>query len=420
MTMKRLLSVLLPALVTVALLELALPLYYKVFFKCTPEQYLERLSENSFQIDLGKLGEGEQVKQLAGWMESEVIHPYAGYVRNLNEQFIKNYGFDTDFFPIQKRGQDTFIVAVFGGSVAMHMHHALQDSFSRYFSEHKISKKVILVNLALGGYKQPQQLMILNYMLSLGSEFDVVINLDGFNEVSLSAEENYKNGVNPFYPRLWSSRMKRLLDPESMGMLTAIASIKNKAKSDLLAYANGFARKSNILTVYYIVKIQRMISEMSRYLEAMNNKASQEKFEYNGPAVHYNNVESLLEDVAGVWVRSSRQMAALCSSVKSEYFHFLQANQYDPGSKTMTEEEKTIAFDSHQPYRPWAEQGYPVLRRYGRMLRDGGVRFYDESMIFQQMAEPAYSDTCCHYNPAGNAIFADEIVNKVTQELHIQ
>ena len=34
------------------------------------------------------------------------------------------------------------------------------------------------------GYKQPQQLMAYNYLLSLGAEFDAVINIDGYNVIT--------------------------------------------------------------------------------------------------------------------------------------------------------------------------------------------------------------------------------------------
>jgi len=35
------------------------------------------------------------------------------------------------------------------------------------------------------GYKQPQQLLVLSYFLSIGQPFDMVMNIDGFNEVAL-------------------------------------------------------------------------------------------------------------------------------------------------------------------------------------------------------------------------------------------
>ncbi len=39
---------------------------------------------------------------------------------------------------------------------------------------------------ANGAHKQPQQLLILNYFLSIGQPLDMVINVDGFNEMAVS------------------------------------------------------------------------------------------------------------------------------------------------------------------------------------------------------------------------------------------
>ena len=61
------------------------------------------------------------------------------------------------------------------------------------------------VRLAGDGYKQPQQLMTLIYMLSLGAEFDVLINLDGQNEAVLPKIDNIPFGLNSAFPGDWAS-----------------------------------------------------------------------------------------------------------------------------------------------------------------------------------------------------------------------
>ena len=61
-------------------------------------------------------------------------------------------------------------------------------------------KSFRFVRLAIDGNKQPQQLMTLNYLLTLGAEFDIVINLDGVNEASLPGMDNVPYG--PAEPRL--------------------------------------------------------------------------------------------------------------------------------------------------------------------------------------------------------------------------
>jgi hypothetical protein len=54
------------------------------------------------------------------------------------------------------------------------------------------------------GWKQPQQPLALSYFLSLGAKYDVVMNLDGFNELALPFLNNLRAGVYPFFPRLWN------------------------------------------------------------------------------------------------------------------------------------------------------------------------------------------------------------------------
>jgi hypothetical protein len=44
-------------------------------------------------------------------------------------------------------------------------------------------KEIVLLNFGSGGFRQPQQLLILTYFFLIGQRLDLVINLDGFNEV---------------------------------------------------------------------------------------------------------------------------------------------------------------------------------------------------------------------------------------------
>ena len=48
-------------------------------------------------------------------------------------------------------------------------------------------------------------------LLALGAQFDVVVNLDGFNEID-GAKDNLQDGVNPFYPYTWNLHARQALD----------------------------------------------------------------------------------------------------------------------------------------------------------------------------------------------------------------
>ena len=46
-----------------------------------------------------------------------------------------------------------------------------------------------ICNFGSGGYKQPQQLAALSEALLLGVPLDVVVNIDGYNEVALGKSD---------------------------------------------------------------------------------------------------------------------------------------------------------------------------------------------------------------------------------------
>ena len=127
------------------------------------------------------------------------IHPYVGYVETppkalggdsngrLHAYDVTPYGYADTASPIQTRAPDRLIIAVTGGSVAwsFHMHGTARLKALLQNAPALADKEIVFVNLAVSGYKQPQQLMTLNYMLILGAQFDIVINIDGFNEAAL-------------------------------------------------------------------------------------------------------------------------------------------------------------------------------------------------------------------------------------------
>ena len=60
-----------------------------------------------------------------------------------------------------------------------------RDVFIQELKSHPrfANQEIVLLNTAVGGYKQPQPLMVVSYLLALGAHFDAVINIDGFNDV---------------------------------------------------------------------------------------------------------------------------------------------------------------------------------------------------------------------------------------------
>ena len=95
---------------------------------------------------------------------------------------------------------------------------------SQYFKDKKIS----VVRVALGGYKQPQQLIALNYLLTLGAHFDIVVNIDGFNDIVIPVTSNLSKGVFPFFPSHWYHRVKNVPDNNILNIMGRINYLRDK------------------------------------------------------------------------------------------------------------------------------------------------------------------------------------------------
>ncbi len=65
-----------------------------------------------------------------------------------------------------KKGNNEFVIAVVGGSVADIFANKVEEFLNQYLRKSfGFDKKLVLVNLATGGYKQPQQLFHVQYAL---------------------------------------------------------------------------------------------------------------------------------------------------------------------------------------------------------------------------------------------------------------
>ena len=110
-----------------------------------------------------------------------------------------------------------------------------------------------------------------------------------------------------------------------------------------------------------------------------------------------------------IWANASSALSGLCRGKGIRYYHFLQPNQYVPGSKPMGDDEKRVAFNADHPYRRAVETGYPLLIQKGRDLEKEGVPYFDLTQIFAGHPEALYNDDCCHFNQAGIDLMSQSI-----------
>ncbi len=355
----------------------------------------------------------------------EIIHPYTGYIYNPDSNSddmtkyhgfpISDYGFLDDKSPILKKNRDRIIIGITGGSVAYWFSVLGQDSLRNSLMEHPLfsNKDIVFIRLALGGYKQPQQVLLLSYLLTLGAEFDIIINIDGFNEVALPPSENLPKNVNPFYPRNWYMRVSDVLEGEMRYTVERIHSLRKRRRL-IAGIFNSFPLRYSISLNLVWSYINRMSTReiYENQLILSEYTAEESTYMITGPSFQYTDNNDLYSRLAEIWYNASIQLYRICSSNNIAYFHFLQPNQYTE-DKTLSPEEQKSAYDENHPYRTGVIQGYPFLRDNGKKLRDNNICFHDLTEIFSDIEDTIYIDACCHYNEIGNRIIAEEIASAV-------
>lgn len=357
----------------------------------------------------------------------EVVHPFLGFV--LDPTF-RRPARTPEGLPIPRVSRDGFMpvpatagpadgrelrVALVGGSMAQLVGIWGSEELARGLAKAPrfAGRRVIVETFALGGCKQPQQLLTLCYLSSLGRRFDIVINLDGFNELALS-RFNVQDGTFPFYPRAWRFRTSALAAPRTLRVVGARELLDRRRRALAARLLRSPWRHSALVSSLWLVRDRRLGSEIAATDERLRRVAlrTQRNYLAEGP-VYRGGLSGLLPATAELWARSSRQMDALCRGIGCEYWHFLQPNQYDHGSKRLAPAERKLM---RHPFRDTATviaEGYPLLAAAGAQLRSEGVRFTDLRRIFARHSEPLYVDDCCHVSADGDRLIAQEIARRI-------
>lgn len=370
----------------------------------------------------------ERIGQLlpGGKFVEEVIHPFLGFATAPSTDALAGpLSLDSLGFPgggplVRERRPDTVVMAIFGGSVAYYF--ARGGGAERIFDGLQslpefAGKRLVVLDAANIGYKQPQALMSLAYLESLGAALDVVILLDGFNEVNAAPTELIPAGVFPFYPGRWHQRVARL--DTATGMRSLIGEIAYRTEQRSVWAARCARVPSYTVTLLWSLydrHLERTIEARRRALQA-SKLAETLDYAATGPPWPPHTPPQLFAELADVWMESSAAMRALAEAKGARFFHFLQPNQHVPGSKPMGPDELAIAIEGGEVFAPHVALGYPLLRERGAALVAKGVRFHDLTRVFAATEEPVYVDNIGHVGPRGNEIIADAIAAALREDL---
>ncbi|GHA08677.1 hypothetical protein GCM10008090_18180 [Arenicella chitinivorans] len=372
-----------------------------------------------------------------GVIQTPILHPYVGFSvdgkridPNCQSADIMDCAtrirVDTDR-SFAKRSDKVAVIGILGGSFA---DGTARGGSKKYF-DHVMQyipafkdKEVVVYNMAMGAYKQPQQLMQLSYYLALGAEFDVVINLDGFNELAATYYGWRDSGLHPAFPKSWNHRVSSSISRE--GMLAYGKKFQLlESRSGLAEFASGFpTRWSPMINFFWrimdpgyvnrIVAVDAQIDALSRVPEDQRDFA----YEALGPDMTLNTPDEMANYAADLWLNSSLAMRDLAEGNGARYYHFLQPNQYIEGAKPLNPEERKIAILDYGGYGNAYKQLFPALLERVTSLKDRGVHFYDLTYMFSDIPDTLYIDNCCHLNPKGYDMVARKLMTTISDDYY--
>lgn len=397
------------------------------------DDFKERIQQSLVAPDAGEAESGGPVRRVPIWTRDHMLHPYLGFVRDpdrprhvLNGRVVPTELNEHGFFgpsPLAPRSEGgPFVLAIFGGSVAAELYLDGGDALVARLLEARpelAERGVALVSLALDGMKQPQQLLALQYFLALGAHFDLVVNLDGFNEVVLPMAENVPLGVSPFFPRSWRIYAMGAQDGETTRLTTAIQQGRAELEGRRELFSRPGLRESHLLLAIWQIALGRAAAEQYALQDQLRQHFANEtepSAREAGPAFADPTAERVYRASAEIWRRASLQMWQASEAEGIGYLHVLQPNQYVAGSKQLTawEERNAIAGPGYS-YRRGVEGGYPKLIEEGAELVARGAPFVDLTGVFADEPETIYRDTCCHANERGNEILGRAIADAIVE-----
>jgi len=346
------------------------------------------------------------------------LHPYLGFTLKPRTEVVgggRSIALEAfGFFPasgeiVLQKEESEIVVGILGGSLAQNFiiggngGKALAETLLK--DPRFAGKHIRFTSMASGGYKEPQHLLALNYFLSLGAQFDIVINLSGFNEVTLPFRENIPAGLHPLYPRSWQL-LAGGLSHEKLSVIGRIAMLRDSQQRNTLYASWHPCDWSAACTLTFFVRGRYIHQQIHRLnadliLHTVPNNTSPI---FAGPPMGRSGTGSALREIVATWKNSAMLIEDLGRSRGFRTFTFLQPSPYIGGKPLSAQERAILEFGGWSDR--YSKQGYPALQEAVRSLREEGYTATDLSNVFSVHPETLYVDSCCHVGAEGDRILA--------------
>lgn len=346
-----------------------------------------------------------------------VLHPYLGFA--IDPDLARADGFPNGVVnelgllgadPLAPAPPGSARVLVLGGSFAAQLCNREGAALSRAVAGHPAigARPVHLDCAALGSARQPQQLLTLAYLASLGATFDLILTIDGFNDVVVPVTFNHRKGIFRAYPHGWDRRVGGIPDRTELVAIGRLAALDEERV--LLAnrvYGSG-AQRSAALLQLWALRDDRLGARRASLALALEAPADTGRsWVVTGARIPQPDADAARTQAVADWQTGARLLDHFATALGADSLHVLQPNQYLEGSQNLAVVGKSI--DPEHFYADAARRGYPQLVGATANLAAQGVPILDLTLVFREATLNPWSDACCHLTDPGYRQFAEAL-----------
>jgi hypothetical protein len=397
-----------------------------IAFSCVGGAFLNQLRRGTIYIPIPDDGfirnsrmRGDSKHQPPKWVGDNAperyeencfsIHPYFGFADACTGKGDMGFTKETSLADNILQGEARILrILVLGGSVASHiskrtsLEKELEEAIKSNSTLSSQYTGVSVFNAGLGGYKQPQQSIILSTLLSEGFKFDAIVNINGFNELALPLSENYTLGISPILPRSHNLREAKeheyLSGQRSSSLFTKVALVADTLFAWHTLYP--YVRSRTISKL-----LQKERSHIARSITVS------QPYRFNLPL----NEDEAFVKAKKIWVKSSLNSYLIAKGNGIPYYEYIQPNQYLERSKKLTLEERQSAITINHLYGKFIRKYYSKISLGDFAIPRGQI--WDGRELYKNISETVYVDDCCHMNSYGMKLMAQDISRRLLAEL---
>jgi hypothetical protein len=320
---------------------------------------------------------------------------YQGNTTAKNNYFLN----DKHDFPYAKNNPEEFVIGIFGGSVASHLHQYILHDPKRIEKIQTLlnKKKIIFLNFSVGAMSQPQQSILHSLFVQ---SIDLSINLDGHNEMAIKRHSEL--------PIEFPIASTVLLPAKDHPLLHKINFYKEKlyqlSTNELLISMSKVFHTSFLgyftLDHYYNNKLNSTYKEYHKLKQGdkkLHRKFSKEERLFN-------------------WTKFIKVQHVVSEAYQKKSFFFLQPNPFSNPNKSFSTEELTYVHKDVENKVELSEV-YTSFHDGIKELKLKDVQIFSLKNVFKDIKKTVYVDNCCHLNERGHRIILDAIFTQIAESL---